>query len=308
MATIAEQEVSAVIVAGRLWWREAAKALWTFVRRKPLGAFGAFLVAGMILTAIFAPWIAPYWYDDQSLTEIMQGPSAHHIFGTDQLGRDLFSRVVYGARVSVVVGFSSVAISIVIATGIGIVSGYYGGWFDTLFQRIIDVWISFPALVLLISIVAVFSRSGDPEHRTAAIIVALGVLLAAGSSRVIRGATIAIKHNAYVEAAQAIGASDLRILLVHLLPNVFGVVMVLATVQLGAAILAEASISFLGYGIPPPFPSWGQMLSVQGILYMRAHPWLAIWPGLAIALAVYGFNMLGDATRDVFDPRLRGRL
>jgi len=280
--------------------------LWWFARRKPLGAFGGIVVVVMIVVAVSAQWIAPYWYDDQSWGEAMQGPSLRHLFGTDDLGRDMLSRVIYGARVSVVIGFSAVAISVVLATFIGIISGYYGGWFDTLFQRLVDIWMSFPAIVLLLVIVSTFSRGGVFWHRVAAIIIVMGIIMAAGSSRVIRGAAIAIKHNQYVEAARCIGASDARILAQHVLPNVFAVVIILATVQLGAAILAESSISFLGYGIPPPFPSWGQMLSSKGILFMRSDPWLALWPGLAIALAVYGFNMLGDALRDVLDPRLRG--
>ena len=284
----------------------ALAGLWWFARRKPLGAFGGITVVVMIVVAVSAQWIAPYWYDDQSWGEAMQGPSLKHWFGTDDLGRDMLSRVIYGARVSVVIGFSAVAISVVLATFIGIVSGYYGGWFDTLFQRLVDIWMSFPALVLLIVIVSTFSRGGDFWHRMMAIIIVMGIIMAAGSSRVIRGAAIAVKHNQYVEAARCIGASDVRILAQHVFPNVFAVVIILATVQLGAAILAESSISFLGWGVPPPFPSWGQMLSNKGILFMRAHPWIALWPGLAIALAVYGFNMLGDGLRDVLDPRLRG--
>ncbi len=281
-------------------------ALWWFTRRKPLGAFGGFIVVVMLVVALTAQWIAPYWYDDQSWTETMQGPSLEHPFGTDDLGRDMLSRVIYGARVSVVVGFSAVAISGIVAAIIGVISGYYGGRFDTMFQRLVDIWMSFPALVLLITIVSTFSRSGVFWNRVIAIIVVLGIIMAAGSSRVIRGAAISVKNNQYVEAARCMGASDARILVQHILPNVFAVIIILATVQLGAAILAESSISFLGWGVPPPFPSWGQMLSYKGILFMRADPWIAIWPGLAIALSVYGFNMLGDALRDVIDPRLRG--
>jgi peptide/nickel transport system permease protein len=268
-------------------WARVLHGVWWFIRRKPLGALGGFFVLVMLLVAISAQWIAPYWYDDQSWSEAMQGPSLKHPFGTDDLGRDMLSRVIYGARVSVVVGFSAVAISAVVAAFIGIISGYYGGWFDTLFQRLVDIWMSFPALVLLITIVSTFSRGGDFWHRVMAIIVVLGIIMAAGSSRVIRGAAISIKNNQYVEAARCIGASDARILVQHVLPNVFAVIIILATVQLGAAILAESS-------------------SYKGILVMRAHPWIALWPGLAIALAVYGFNMLGDALRDVLDPRLRG--
>jgi peptide/nickel transport system permease protein len=280
--------------------------LWWFARRKPLGAAGGVIVVVMIVVAITAQWIAPYWYDDQSWGEAMQGPSLSHPFGTDDLGRDMLSRVLYGARVSIVIGFSAVGVSAVVSSFIGTVSGYYGGWFDSLFQRVVDIWMSFPALVILVTVVSVFSRSGDPINRIMAITIVMGVIMAAGSSRVVRGAAISMKNNQYVEAARCIGASDARILMRHVLPNVFAVIIILATVQLGGAILAESSISFLGWGVPPPFPSWGQMLSFKGILFMRAHPWLAVWPGLAIALAVYGFNMLGDALRDVLDPRLRG--
>ncbi len=306
MTTVDEVGVYQAFRPERKTWRRVLRGLWRFFRRKPLGAFGGILVLAMIAVAVSAQWIAPYWYDDQSWSEAMQGPSLKHLFGTDDLGRDVLSRVIYGARVSAVVGFSAVAISAVVATTVGTVSGFYGGWFDSLFQRLVDIWMSFPAIVILVTIVSAFSRSGDPVHRIVAITLVMGILMAAGSSRVIRGAAISVKTNQYVEAARCIGAGDLRILTHHILPNVFAVVIILATVQLGAAILAESSISFLGWGVPPPFPSWGQMLSSKGLLYMRVHVWLALWPGLAIALSVYGFNMLGDALRDVLDPRLRG--
>ena len=308
MTLVAQAEIEdyLVIRAQRAPWVRALRALWWFARRKPLGALGGIFVVTLILVAISAQWLAPYWYDDQSWGEAMQGPSLRHLFGTDDLGRDMLSRVIYGARVSVVIGFSAVAISAVVATVVGTISGYYGGWFDSLFQRVVDVWMSFPALVLLITVVSAFSRSGSPVHRVAAITIVIGVIMAAGSSRVVRSAATSVRNNQYVEAARCIGASDTRILVQHVLPNVFGVVIILATVQLGATILAESSISFLGWGVPPPFPSWGQMLSFKGILFMRTDPWLALWPGLAIALSVYSFNMLGDALRDVLDPRLRG--
>jgi peptide/nickel transport system permease protein len=299
----------------RRLWADTLHGIGLFIRRKPLGAFGAFLVLVMLFTATFAdarvigrsePLLAPQWYDDQSLTERLQGPSLRHPFGTDELGRDMLSRVIYGARVSVVVGFSAVAIAAIISTLVGTLSGYFGGWSDTLAQRVVDIWISFPPLVLLVTIVTMFSPRGGPEQRAFWLILALGIIIAAGSSRVVRGTVISVRHNQYVEAARTLGASNLRIILRHIVPNVLPVVIILSTVQLGAAILAEASISFLGYGIPPPFPAWGTMLSGKGLLYMRADPWLAFWPGLAIALAVYGFNVLGDALRDVLDPRLRG--
>jgi peptide/nickel transport system permease protein len=299
----------------RRFWTDTLRSIGLFIRRKPLGAFGGFLVLVMLLTATFAdgrvigrsgPLLAPQWYDDQSLTERSQSPSLRHPFGTDELGRDMLSRIIYGARVSVVIGFSAVTMAAIISILVGTLSGYFGGWTDTLAQRIVDTFISIPPLVLLVTLVTVLAPRSGPERRAATIVVCLAIIIAAGSSRVVRGAVISVRHNQYVEAARTLGASDLRIIFRHIVPNVLPVVIILSTVQLGAAILAEASISFLGYGIPPPFPAWGTMLSGKGILYMRADPWLAFWPGLAIALAVYGFNMLGDALRDVLDPRLRG--
>ena len=297
----------------------AARATWRFARRKPLGAFGGFLVLVLLFFATFAdarvfgssePLLAPHGFKDQFLADRNEAPSRDFPFGTDQTGHDMLSQIIFGARVSVIIGFSAVAIAAILSGIVGIVSGYYGGWLDSLLQRVVDILISFPAIVLLVTLVSVFAPPGTARGtefwRAMALIVGLGILIAAGASRVIRAATISIKHNQYVEAARAIGASDLRILAQHILPNVFAVIVILSTVQLGAAILAEAAISFLGYGIPPPFPAWGSMLSTQGVPFMRENPWLAIWPGVAIALAVYGFNMLGDAMRDVLDPRLRG--
>lgn len=300
--------------------RGAMGSVLRFVRKKPLGAFGAMLIGLMLISAVFAdrqvvtflqdssPLLAPDYFDDQDLGNRLQGPSLRHPFGTDRLGRDQLSQIIYGARVSVVVGLSSVAAAALLATLVGVLSGYIGGRFDLIVQRVVDAWIAFPAIVILITGVQVAKGYvGDSaEAQTLAIILVLAIILAAGSSRVIRGAAISVKSNQYVEAARAVGATDLWIVTRYILPNVMAVIIVLATLQLGVAILAEATISFLGFGIPPPFPSWGRMLSSDGLLYMRADPWLALWPGLAIFLVVYGFNMLGDALRDVLDPRLRG--
>lgn len=309
MATItrAQPGVFDTIRVERPLWSRVLRGAWWFMRRKPLGALGAFVVIVMVFIALTAQWLAPHNYELQDWNAIMQDPSLEHPFGTDNLGRDVLSRVLYGARVSIVVGFAAVAISALIATTVGSISGYFGGWFDSLFQRFVDIWMCFPPLVLLITAVSTFSRGGGVMERILAITLVMGFMMAAGSSRVIRGGAISIKHNQYVEAARTIGASDFRILTHHIVPNVFAIVIILATVQLGAAILLEASISFLGYGVPKHFPSWGQMLSSDGISLMRIHAWLAVWPGLAIALSVYSFNMLGDALRDVLDPRLRGR-
>ena len=275
-------------------------ALLRFARAKPLGALGGSFVAFMLVLALFADVIAPYDYNKRNLRERLKPPSLQHIMGTDNLGRDVFTRVVYGARVSVSVGFGGIGMGILLASLVGITSGYFGGWFDILFQRLVDAWQSFPWLVILLSLIAVL----QPGLLT--LMVAIGILSASGSSRIIRSATLSVKEHPYVEAARAVGASHTRIILRHILPNVFAVMIIVATIGLGGVILAESALSFLGFGVPPPFPSWGEMLSGSARMYMHRAPWLAIWPGVAISVAVFGFNMLGDALRDVLDPRLRG--
>jgi len=275
--------------------------LAVFVRQKPLGAFGAALIILFLILALGAQWLAPYPYDAGTAATRLQWPSLAHPFGTDANGRDLLSRVIWGARVSVTIGFGAVLISTVVAVVVGVGSGYFGGWIDLTVQRIVDIWISFPALVLLVSLVAIV---GPGLWST---MLVLGVLLAPGAARVVRGAVLGMRHQPYVESARCLGAGDFRIVRAYVLPNVSAAILVLATTQLGVAILAESTLAFLGYGVPPPFPTWGSMLSGTGRAYMLQSPWLSIWPGLAISGAVFGFNMLGDALRDVLDPRLRGR-
>ncbi|MHB8578102.1 MAG: ABC transporter permease, partial [Dehalococcoidia bacterium] len=278
---------------------------------------GAVLVLTNILLAIFAPQIAPYGFDQRRLVDKLQNPNSKHLLGTDLLGRDVLSRLIYGARVSAFVGFGSVIIAITIAGFFGLVSGYYGGAVDTIVQRFIDVWIAFPGLILLLSIVAVFGTPTtrfhfgpitlDPsQQRAAQIILAVGLLLWGSASRVIRGAALSVRNNLYIEGARTVGAGDMRILWTYVLPNVMPTIIVIASLQLGVAILLEATLSFLNFGIADPVPSWGLMLSGLARARIRTDPWLAVWPGLAITLAVFGFNMLGDALRDVLDPRLRG--
>jgi peptide/nickel transport system permease protein len=276
------------------------KALIRFVCVKPLGALGGGFVSLMIVLALFADVIAPYDYNQRNLRERLEPPSMRHLMGTDNLGRDVFTRVIYGARISVSVGFGGIGMGVLLASLVGITSGYFGGWFDILFQRLVDAWQSFPGLVILLSLVSVL-QPGVPT-----LIVAIGILSASGSSRIIRSATLATKENQYVEAARAVGASHARIIVRYILPNVFTVIIIIATIGLGAVILIESALSFLGFGVPPPFPSWGEMLSGSARVYMYRAPWMAIWPGVAISVAVFGFNMLGDALRDVLDPRLRG--
>jgi peptide/nickel transport system permease protein len=279
-----------------------AWAVWVrrFCREKPLGAFGGFIVLSLVVIAVFAPWIAPYGYAEQVLADRLQGPSREHPFGTDNLGRDILSRVIYGARVSVVVGFGGMLIGTIVATAFGLTSAYLGGAFDKFFQRLIDVWQSFPGLILLIALVQVIGQG--PLQ----IMLALGILGTAGPSRVVRGAVLVVKANPYMESGKTVGAGHLRLIRSYVLPNVLPIIIIGASLRIGGIILAESSLSFLGFGVAPPYPSWGQMLSYAGRNWMIHRPEIAFFPGLAITLAVFGFNVFGDALRDVLDPRLRG--
>src|SRR6184192_1586120 len=266
-----------------------------FAREKPLGTIGGVIILGLLVMAVFADRIAPYAYDESIAR--MKPPSARFWMGTDNLGRDIWSRVVYGARISVTVGFATVALATLIATAIGISSAYVGGAYDIVVQRVVDAWMSFPGLVIFLSLMAALGPG------LLNLILALSVLGAAGASRVIRGSTLSLMQNPYIEAARAIGAGHARLILCYVLPNVMATILILATIGLGTVILAEAGLSFLGFGIPPPYPSWGGMLSGSGRTFMYYAPWMALFPGTAISLAVFGFNMLGDALRDVLDPR-----
>jgi len=270
------------------------------VKNKPLGAFGGFLVLFLVLVAIFAPLIAPYGPNQIHAELIVQQPSRAFYFGTDALARDVFSRIVFGARVSLLVGLGAVSLSISLATLIGVLSAYIGGIVDTVIQRCVDAMMSFPWLVIMLTVMALL---GPGQGN---VILALGIAGFAGSSRVIRGAVLAIKESEYILSARATGCKQWIIIVYHVLPNVAAPIIVLATLGLGNAILAESALSFLGFGVPPPAPSWGRMLSGDGLDYMLQAPGLAVFPGLAISIAVFGFNMLGDALRDLLDPRLQG--
>ena len=277
-----------------------SRGLWRLIKEKPLGAFGGVIVLGLLLCALLAPLIATYPYDQTNVRNRLKPPSSQFYFGTDNLGRDIFSRIIYGARVSVTVGFGAVSIGMCLATFVGVGSGYFGGKADVLVQRLVDAQVAIPGLLLLLNIMAVTGPG------LLNIILALGVVSAAGSSRIIRSAALAAKENQFVEAARAVGASHLRIILCYILPNIMAPIIIITTVSLGFTILIESTLSFLGFGVPPPYPSWGEMLSGSGRSYMHKAPWMATWPGVAISLAVFGFNMLGDALRDLLDPRLRG--
>jgi len=271
------------------------------VREKPLGTVGGVIVLLLLITGIFSNFLAPHGFNE-SLGVYRSPPSATYLMGTDNLGRDMLSRVIYGARISVIVGLSASALSVLVSTIIGIFCGFLGGKFDLVVQRFVDAWMCFPGLVILIVVVSIIGPS------MGGIIIVLGLQYGIAGSRVIRGSVIGIKGNMYVEAARSTGCSTPRILVRHILPNIMAPLIILFTTRMPAIILAEASLSFLGYGIPPPTPSWGGMLSGPGRSNMLIAPWMAIWPGLALSIVVYGVNMFGDAVRDLLDPRLRGGL
>ena len=275
-------------------------ALLRFCRTKPLGGFGLVVLTLMVLMAVFADVIAPYNYQQTDILNQLKGSSWAHPMGTDNLGRDVLSRIIRGARVEMLVGLGAVIIAVSIATAIGLASGFIGGAFDLVVQRLIDIWMAFPGLILLITIVAMF------QPGLWQVTVAIGVLLAAGASRVVRAATLEIKSRAFVEATRSLGATNVRVVLRHIVPNIFAPLMVVATTMLGLAILLEATLSFLSYGVPPPEPSWGALLGPEARKDILKAPMLSVWPGLAIFLVVYSFNVLGDSLRDVLDPRLRG--
>ena len=284
---------------GRRGWHPP-RAVLRFCRRKPLGAVGAGIVLAMLLMAAFAERVAPYRYDETIRGARMKAPSAAHWLGTDNLSRDIWSRTVYGARVSVTIGFATIALATLAATVLGVSSAYFGGIYDLLLQRLVDAWLSFPYLIIILSVMAVLGPG------LLNVILSLAVIATATNSRVIRGATLALIQSQYIEAARAMGCGHTRIIVRHIVPNIAATIIILGTIGLGAVILAESALSFLGFGVPSTYPSWGGMLSGSGRTYMFRAPWMAIWPGVAISLAVFGFNMLGDALRDVLDPRLRG--
>jgi peptide/nickel transport system permease protein len=279
-----------------------ADVIIRLVKEKPLGLVGGILVLVMFFAGIFADFLAPYGYNEQVLQDRLSPPSASHLLGTDNLGRDMLSRIIYGARISMIVGLGGAAISLIVAFLVGGLSGYFGGKFDMLFQRVVDAIQCFPSLILYLVVLAIIGQGIVP------VIIVLGVTTGFMASRTIRSAVMGIKENMYVQAAEAIGTRTRNIIFRHILPNIMPVILVGFTLTVGSMILSEAMLSFLGFGIPPPTPSWGGMLQGSGRRYMLQAPWMAIWPGLALALAVYGINMLGDALRDLWDPRLRGGL
>jgi peptide/nickel transport system permease protein len=273
------------------------------IKEKPLGTFGFLIVITLLLTGIFADWLAPYHYMWQDLDHILEPPSAQFLLGTDNLGRDLLSRIIYGARISMIVGLSVPLMSSVMHLFIGGLAGFLGGKVDMIVMRFVDTMMCFPPLVIMLTVVAIIGPG------LMQLVLLLGILGGLGAAnRATRSYVINIRENVYVEAARSIGARDFRIMFKHIVPNIMPLVIVGFSMGMGGAILAESSLSFLGFGIPPPYPSWGAMLSCNARRYMFTAPWMAIWPGLALAIVVWGMNMFGDGVRDVLDPRLRGGL
>lgn len=309
----------------RPYLHRIAQGLRKFVRTKPLGAACGLIVIFFCLIGDLVPETTnrvtnfaglgtpvPYLadelaertlfvhpYEEQDLRARLQGPSSEHLFGTDPIGRDIFSRIVYGARTAVVIAVGATTLSVIIQLLINIPTAYYGGWYDKIGYRLIDTAASLPPVMIMLVILGLFG-SGIWE-----IVFLLGVLYGF-SGRHVRGQALVTMGQPFMEAARIAGASDLRVMLRYILPSIVPIILVTATGRLGSIVLIEASLSFLGYGVPPPYPSWGQMLGVEGREYMRSAPALALYPGLAITLLVFSFNIFGDALRDVLDPRMRG--
>jgi peptide/nickel transport system permease protein len=280
-----------------------AESLWSKLRyhaaAHPLGVVGAGIMLVFVFVAIFADFIAGYDPIGTNALVALTPPSHLHWFGADNMGRDIYSRIVYGARISLAVGIGSTALGCFFGVVLGLASGYIGGWVDLVIQRIVDVLQAVPLLVLALVMAAALGPALDNT------IIAIAIPLIPYTARVVRASTLTLREQPFVEAARAIGMSEFRIAVRHVLPNTLAPLIVIATAQLGAAILTEASLSFLGLGVPEPHPSWGRMLSESAAEYVRTAPWLVIFPGVAISLAVFGTNLFGDALRDILDPRLK---
>ena len=270
-----------------------------FLRKQPLGSFGLFIVLAMIVAALFAPWIAPFDPEENNFDTMLLAPSITHLLGTDEFGRDIFSRIVWGARTAMLIGFICAFGASFGGLVVGVTSAYFGGKVDIFVQRIVDIFIAFPGIILALAIVAVLGTE------LYFVMLAISIPLLPNCARVVRASALSIREIPYVDAARACGYSHLRIVLRHMAPNVIAPFLIMLTTFLGQAILAEASLTFLGLGVQEPTPAWGLMLRSGAEEFAESAPWVPIFPGLAISLAVFGFNIFGDALRDILDPRLR---
>ena len=274
-------------------------ALLHFMRRYPLGAIGGVIMILFIATALFADQITSFDPTSTNPRVSLAPPGEEHILGADFMGRDVFARIVYGSRISLAVAIGATALGCLIGVSIGLLSGFFGGWIDLLVQRLIDIMQALPLLVMAL----IMAASLGPSLTNT--IIAIAIPLVPNVARIIRSNTLALREMPFVEAARAVGMSEVRIAVQHVLPNTLAPLIVLATAQFGSAILVESALAFLGLGVPEPHPSWGRMLSESAAEYVRTAPWLVIFPGVAISMVVFGTNLLGDAIRDILDPRQR---
>lgn len=278
----------------------SADLVYRLVRTKRLGAVGGALFLLFLLAGIFAGPLAPYGVNETSMVDRLESPSLTHIMGTDHLGRDVYSRVLQGAQLSMLVGFCGAGLATLVSLVLGVASGYFGGRIDMSIQRLVDAWMTFPGLVLLIVVISIVGP-GLPQ-----ITIVLGLQYGIAGSRIVRGSVVAVREHIYTQAARSIGASTFHVLRRHVVPNIMPILIILFTTRVGAVILSEAGLSFLGLGVPPPAATWGGMLSGTGRTYMYLAPWLALAPGLSLTIVVYAINVFGDALRDLLDPRMRG--
>ena len=300
MSTVEETQVHAEVEElfdQRGWWERTRE----LIRKNPLGAFGAVVVFGMIILAAFAKQLTGFDPEANSFETMLVAPGFDFWLGTDQMGRDIWTRIVYGARTALLVGFSCAVIGSSIGLVLGVGSAYFSGKIDLIFQRVMDVFMAFPLIIMALAVVAIFGTG------TQNVIIAITIPFIPRCARVVRSNALAIREIPYVDAARALGYSHIRIILRHMVPNVMAPFLIMLTAFLGQAILLEASLSYLGLGVQEPTPAWGLMLQGGAEEYVESAPWVAVFPGLAITIAVFGFNLFGDAVRDTLDPRLRSQ-
>ena len=301
MSSTAPIDTAAAVANERVLRRSAVRMALDFCLHEPMGAFGMVLVLLMVFAAIFAGWLAPFEPTSNDFSAMTEAPSWTHLLGTDQFGRDVFSRILYGAQTALIVGFTCAIVGGAVGLVIGVGSAYFGGRLDLVLQRVLDVLMAFPLIILALAVVAIF---GTGIHN---VILAITIPLIPRCARVVRSSALAIREVPYVDAARACGFGHWRIILRHMIPNVMAPFLIVFTAFVGQAILAEASLSYLGLGVQEPTPAWGLMLQGGAEEYALEAPWIAIFPGLAIALTVFGISLFGDALRDALDPKLRGR-
>jgi peptide/nickel transport system permease protein len=277
----------------------AVKAVVKFIRTKPLGAAGAAIILAMMVVAASSGTLAPYDPYQADYAAQFARPNLDHWFGTDEFGRDLMSRIMYGARIALFVGFTASFVGCTLGGLLGVISAYAGGKVDLFLERLMDILLAFPQLILALAIASILGPAVQN------VVIAISIPIIPRAARIVRAAALSVKEHIYVEAVQALGASRRRVVLRHLVPNVVAPYIIIVTAQLGGAILAEAALSYLGLGAAEPTPSWGLMLSGSALSYAEKAPWIAIFPGIAISLGVFGFNLFGDSLRDALDPKLR---